>query len=123
LWKTTIPKMNDFPTKPVHIITWNSMIDYYLAYPSVQSNNRWEFQLLYLEQLQPDIIALNEVQPAMLLIITKSKWIQNNFYISEVPANYSDTSTGNSINPFGNLMLSKYCPHNVYQYHYRCYPR
>ena len=99
------------------------MIDYYLAYPSVCSQVRWQFQLKYLEQQQPDVIALNEVAPELLQLIMSSAWIQNNFFISEVPAKFSEFTTGESINPFGNLLLSKYVPYNIYQYHYECYKR
>ena len=106
------------------MVTWNALIDIYHT-ELIQSTKRWEFQMDLLEQHQPDVICLNEVQPKLLEFIMSLDWVKKGYYLSEIPQNYDSSlpNTGIRLQPFGNLILSKLVPYQLYQYQFSAFTK
>lgn len=62
---------------------------------------RYDFQMILFENLNSDFLGLNEVTPNYLKLLTSTKFIQENYYLSNI--NFDDISTDHCC-----ILLSKY---------------
>lgn len=58
-----------------------------------------------LKNTSPDFIGLQEVLPEFFQCLVQQKWVQENYYVSDI--------NGESIKPYGVVLLSKNFPHKV----------
>lgn len=76
------------------IITWNVWFDKF------QFNRRFEEISRILKDLSADVICIQEATPAFVKLLIQEPWIRRDgYFISDI--------TGDSVDPYGNLMLTK----------------
>ena len=86
------------------IMTLNVLFDEWWGTPYkphiVRPLERYQHQFEVMQAADCDIITLNEVTANYVALIIQEKWVQERYFISDI--------NGDSINNFGNLVLSKY---------------
>jgi endonuclease/exonuclease/phosphatase family metal-dependent hydrolase len=78
----------------------NSELSQYPIEDLLYTEHRWPAVLKIIEHERADIIALQEGTAKFLEQLLQEEWVRRGYYISD----YS----GNSVNPMGNLILSRY---------------
>jgi len=88
----------------LHIISYNIMHDYGEFLISDVANTSMRFYALcnLLEKENADIIALQEVSFGIYKKLLQQDWVRNRYYVCE--------NKGESVDPYGTLILSKFPP-------------
>mgnify|MGYP001057621235 CR=1 FL=1 len=87
-------------TNHFSILTYNVLFSTYETNKD-QSNARNQKLIEILKNSNADIIGLQEVTQSFLIQLLREDWVKNTYYIS-------DSSQGTTVNPYGQLMLSKF---------------
>jgi poly(A) polymerase len=82
------------------ILTYNVLFSTYEK-SKEQSNARIQKLIEILKYSNADIIGLQEVTQSFLIQLLREDWVKNNYYTS-------DSIQGTTVNPYGQLLLSKF---------------
>ncbi|KAL9645784.1 hypothetical protein ABK040_003516 [Willaertia magna] len=89
--------------QPIKCLSFNVLFDIYQN-DIAQHDLRQLMQLKMFELLQADILGLNEVTPIFLRKLMEEKWVQENYFLSEIEVGEKKESHS-TILPYGNLLL------------------
>ncbi|MFJ2821150.1 poly(A) polymerase [Streptomyces toxytricini] len=84
---------------PVRLLTWNTLWDRYDA-PRIDTARRRPLLCAELEAADADVIALQEVEPALLDMLLEQPWVRRAYTVSAAP-------DGRDVADFGLLVLSR----------------
>jgi poly(A) polymerase Pap1/endonuclease/exonuclease/phosphatase family metal-dependent hydrolase/2'-5' RNA ligase/uncharacterized protein (UPF0248 family) len=84
----------------LRVVTLNVLFDIYDQH-EIYSKNRYKVLLRMLRDLDADIIGLQEVTSEFLNALMHCSWVQEQYYLS-------DSIAGATIQPYGQLLLSKF---------------
>ncbi|MFJ9790047.1 poly(A) polymerase [Streptomyces globosus] len=84
---------------PVRLLTWNALWDRYDA-PRIDTARRRPLLCAELEAADADVIALQEVEPALLDMLLEQPWVRRAYTVSAAP-------DGRDVAGFGLLVLSR----------------
>ncbi len=98
-WKPSITESNSQSFDSLTIASYNVLID--VHHPDrIQTQKRLPAILSELRKTDADIIALQEVTPALIDLLLKTDWVRD-YFISE--SAYAD-----KVKPYGNLIMSRF---------------
>jgi uncharacterized protein (UPF0248 family) len=98
-WKPCIAESKSQSIDSITIASYNVLIDVHHT-DLIQTQKRLPAILAELRKTDADIIALQEVTPALIDLLLKTDWVQG-YFISESP--YAD-----KVKPYGNLIMSRF---------------
>lgn len=97
-----VQKITDSPS--FKIVTLNVLFDKWKGtnykHHLTRPLERYRAQFDTMQSMNAEFIVLNEVTDSYINLIKNEKWVQKHYFLSDV--------TGNTMNEFGNLVLSKY---------------
>lgn len=99
----SIDQRNSFTNQEIErfsILTYNVLFSTFEK-SKEQSNARIEKLIEILKYSNADIIGLQEVTQSFLIQLLREDWVKNTYYIS-------DSIQGTTVNPYGQLLLSKF---------------
>ncbi|MEQ9001526.1 MAG: endonuclease/exonuclease/phosphatase family protein [Coleofasciculus sp. B1-GNL1-01] len=99
-WTQSTDVVSDTKTSELTLVTYN------IWFSDYHRQQRHKAILKLIQDCGADVIALQEVTPPSLKLILDQDWIRKNYYSSD--------TTGETVNPYGVLLLSKFPIHRLF---------
>jgi len=99
-WTQSTDVVSDTKLSELTLVTYN------IWFSDYHRQQRHKAILKLIQNCEADAIALQEVTPPSLKLILEQDWIRKNYYSSD--------TTGETVNPYGVLLLSKLPIHRVF---------
>ena len=94
-------ELGDLEIERLTVMSMNVLFDHFDK-ELIHTEKRYPLMLELMEHINADVFAFQEVTSVFLKYLVKSPFvINNNYYISEIPA-------GSTCDPYGNMIISKY---------------